>query len=299
MDRNGTKPTMIAMVRCPETRARLQEVANHRGISVVTASDPVVLRATVDAVTPHIVFVEIVPPACVELLVIKDLCDRDPSSSVVALGREPGERAALDAMKAGALDYVPTPATSDELEQAVGTALEAVAGSGAAPLAVERMDCTLVCVPDPMLVESTVDWVMQNTRRYVPAGRQTHLRAALHELLLNAVEHGSLEIYYQEKREALARGTYEELVAARRRDPRFGERRVTVHWAYDKPASRLCYSVMDQGKGFKWKSLLGRSQEPPSPGEANGRGLFLVQGLFPDLMYNERGNEVTLTLPLS
>ncbi len=298
MSHGGCDPAMITMVACPETRARLQEMAEAMGISVVTASDPSVVRATADALTPVMFFLEIVPPGCEALSLIKELCERYPSSPVIALGSEPGDRAALDAMKAGALEYVLISAASEELQRAIRRAQRVgSAGSEGLPT-IERMECTVVCLPDLMLVESTVAWVIQHTTVPLPSNRQMHLRTALQELLLNAIEHGSLEIYYREKQEALARGTYDELVARRRCDPRFAGRRVIVRWVYDKREKLLRYSVIDQGRGFRWKSLLGRSQEPCSTEDANGRGLFLVQELFPDLTYNERGNEVTLTVPL-
>ncbi len=286
------------MVACPETHARLQEAAKAMGISVVTASDPAVMRATADAMTPDVFFVEIVPPGGEALPLIKELCERYPSSPVIALGSEPGDRAALDAMKAGALEYVRIPAASEELQRVIRRAQRVGSAGSEAPPTIERTECTVVCLPDLMLVESTVAWVIQHTPVPLPSDRQMHLRTALQELLLNAIEHGSLEIYYREKQEALARGTYDELVARRRCDPRFAGRRVIVRWVYDKREKLLRYSVIDQGRGFRWKSLLGRSQEPCSPEDANGRGLFLVQELFPDLTYNERGNEVTLTVPL-
>jgi DNA-binding response OmpR family regulator len=289
---------MISMVSCPETRARLYEVAQAMGISVVTANNPTVVRATADAMTPNLLVVEIAPTWDDALPLIEELRERHPSSAIVALGSDPGERTALDALKAGAVEYVHIPAAREELQRVLVRAQQAIPTLVEELPTVERMDGTIVCVPDPVLVESTVVWVIQHTSMGLPPNRRLHLRAALQELVLNAVEHGSLEIYYQEKQAALAQGTYDALVAARRRDPRLAARRVTVRWVYDKRERILRYSVVDEGRGFRWKSLLGRSRQPCPTDEANGRGLFLVQGLFPNLAYNERGNEVTLTVPL-
>lgn len=298
MDRNGAEPTMIAMVSCPETRARLHEVAKNMGVSVVTASDPAVIRTTAEAMTPDLFCVELVPPGQEALSFIEELRDRHPASAVIVVGPDPGERAELDALKAGALAYLHTPTTREDLQRAIRRAQHATESTVKELPAVERMEGAIICEPDPMLVESTVAWMVHHTAVSVPSGRRVHLRAALQELLLNAVEHGSLEIYYQEKQAALARGTYEELVAAKRRDPRLARRRVTVRWMYDKRERVLRYSISDEGRGFRWKSLLARSRTPCATEDANGRGLFLVQGLFPDLAYNDRGNEVTFTVAL-
>jgi len=38
--------------------------------------------------------------------------------------------------------------------------------------------------------------------------------------------------------------------------------------------------------------------ESCSSEDANGRGIFLARSFFPDLRYNEAGNEVTVRVPL-
>ena len=60
----------------------------------------------------------------------------------------------------------------------------------------------------------------------------------------------------------------------------------------------MVYRITDEGAGFNWHSLFGRSRDVTESGAANGRGIFLTHALFPALVYNDRGNEVTLTVPL-
>jgi anti-sigma regulatory factor (Ser/Thr protein kinase) len=129
--------------------------------------------------------------------------------------------------------------------------------------------------------------------------QRLHLQGALQELLFNAIEHGNLEIFYQEKKEALADGCYDQLVAQRLAQTRLRDRRVTIQVLHDKSATQLVYRITDEGKGFKWRSLLTRSQAVLELEGANGRGIFLTRSFFPSLAYNERGNEVTITVPIS
>ena len=84
--------------------------------------------------------------------------------------------------------------------------------------------------------------------------RQLHLRAALQELVMNAVEHGCLELRYHDKIEAMAKDQYDELIQRRRQDVRFRDRRVTIRAIYDKRQQILTYQIADEGKGFNWKS---------------------------------------------
>jgi two-component system, cell cycle response regulator len=74
---------------------------------------------------------------------------------------------------------------------------------------------------------------------------------------------------------------------------------VRIHAAHDTDAKSLVYRITDEGKGFKWQSLLARSQEVCELEGVNGRGIFLARSFFPSLTYNELGNEVALTVELN
>ena len=132
----------------------------------------------------------------------------------------------------------------------------------------------------------------------LPETQRLHLRTTLIELIVNAVEHGSLEIFYQEKHEALGNDQYDSLIAQRRRDPQFARRRVIIRACCDKVARSIRYTITDEGSGFGWNGFLTRSDEPCDSRDANGRGVFLAKAFFPDLTYNEHGTEVTFSVPL-
>jgi anti-sigma regulatory factor (Ser/Thr protein kinase) len=76
------------------------------------------------------------------------------------------------------------------------------------------------------------------------------------------------------------------------------DRSVVIHVLYDKTAKTLRYRIADEGAGFKWRSMLSRTQDACRSEDVNGRGIYLAKSLFPDLTYNDRGNEVTITVPL-
>ncbi len=132
----------------------------------------------------------------------------------------------------------------------------------------------------------------------LPDRQRLQLRTTLIELIVNAVEHGSLEIFYQEKHEALEQDQYDSLIAQRRRDPQFALRRVLVRACCDKVARCIRYTITDEGSGFGWNGFLARSDESCDSRDANGRGVFLAKAFFPGLTYNERGTEVTFSVPL-
>ena len=162
----------------------------------------------------------------------------------------------------------------------------------------ERLEYVLVMDPDPNHVESVVTWLIHETAMGLMEAQQHHLRIALQELIMNAVEHGCFEFQYHGKVDAVGKDRYDELVGQRRQDPRFRNRRVTIRVIYDKPRRILTYKIADEGKGFNWKAWAKPGVEVCPTGDISGRGIFLVHSFFPDIMYNDRGNEVTFTVSL-
>jgi anti-sigma regulatory factor (Ser/Thr protein kinase) len=73
-------------------------------------------------------------------------------------------------------------------------------------------------------------------------------------------------------------------------------RRVTIRAVYDKRQQALTYQISDEGKGFNWKARVGSRYQACPTVDASGRGVFLAQSFFPDLAYNDRGNEVTFAV---
>jgi anti-sigma regulatory factor (Ser/Thr protein kinase) len=188
--------------------------------------------------------------------------------------------------------------TGEELVLALQRARNLMPGDLGDIPGVCRAEYRLTVDSDPTHIPAMISWLIKTTASTLPPVRRLLLRGALQELLFNAIEHGNLEIVYREKQEALAEGRYEQLLARRLAQARLRDRRVRIHVVHDKDANSLVYGITDEGKGFKWQSLLARSQEVCESEGVNGRGVFLARSFFPSLAYNERGNEVTLTVSL-
>jgi anti-sigma regulatory factor (Ser/Thr protein kinase) len=204
----------------------------------------------------------------------------------------------MEGLRAGALDYMQQPIHEEAFAEVLQRAIHRLPVSVDDAPGVERLEYVLVMGPDPSYVESAVTWLVQGTAMGLMDARQLHLRAALQELVMNAVEHGCLELRYHDKIEAMAKDLYDELIRRRRQDPRFRDRRVTIRTIYDKQQQTLTYRIGDEGKGFNWKSHVNLRHDACPTGDASGRGIFLAHSFFPDITYNDRGNEVMFTVPL-
>lgn len=298
MTRHAASPTMLVVDASAETWAMAMEEGKLRGISVITAPDPQVALAMIDMAAPDILMADLFSADQAGLLLIREIRTRSPRTVIIATG-EPGDaETILDVVRAGAGDYLRKPLLVEELGLALDRALWQIPSTIENVPGIEQVDYRLVLGTNPDHVEACVTWLIQQTALTLPEIQRLHLRTTLIELIVNAVEHGSLEILYQEKHEALSTDQFERLIAERRRHPRFARRRVVVQASYDKAHRRLRYAITDEGKGFAWNRFVATPEQPCDSRQANGRGVFLAKAFFPDLTYNERGTEVTFSVPV-
>ncbi|MCE9596571.1 MAG: response regulator [Spirochaetia bacterium] len=112
----------------------------------------------------------------------------------------------------------------------------------------------------------------------------------LHELLINAVEHGNLNISHEEKSALLEQQALGDEIRARLKKPEYSSRRAEI--SFKRKADRLEFEIRDQGRGFDFRKYLSLS--PDRAFSSHGRGIALARNLcFDSLEYSEPGNRVT------
>lgn len=121
-------------------------------------------------------------------------------------------------------------------------------------------------------------------------GELEAIRASLHEMILNAIEHGNLEINYDEKSVLMeSPDGWRAEVLRRATSPEFHGRTVTIE-CENSPQS-VMFRVTDQGNGFVHDDL-------PDPTQfthvLHGRGILIARVHMDQVFYNEKGNQVTL-----
>ena len=115
------------------------------------------------------------------------------------------------------------------------------------------------------------------------------IEPGLYELLLNAVEHGCLEIGHDLKTRLLHHGTWDMEVARRQSLPHNREKHVEVVIA--RRSEGIFVVITDPGAGFDWKSWI--TVDPARAGDSHGRGIARARGLsFDSIAFNAEGNQV-------
>ena len=290
--------TLLVVADNTNTQAVILEHAKAQGHSVISASTPALGLSTFDMTQPDIVVMDLFLPEQDGIMLVKQIHERRPTCPVVLLTDAGQGESTMEGLRAGALDYVQQPIDEAAFAQVLQRAIHRLPVSVDDARGVERLEYVLVMGTDPSFVESTVTWLIQGTAMGLMESRQLHLRAALQELVMNAVEHGCLELRYHDKIDAMAQDQYDELIQQRRTEAHFRDRRVTIRATCDKRQQVLTYRIADEGKGFNWRSRMKSGLDVCPTGDASGRGIFLAHSFFPDITYNDKGNEVMFTVSL-
>ncbi len=129
--------------------------------------------------------------------------------------------------------------------------------------------------------------------KYLNPAKVKLLRIALREILINAIEHGNLDISFKEKSESLADDNYMKLISVRQRDKKYKDKKVTVDYSIDK--NKLICRITDDGNGFDHKKILSMSAEEINDKSLqHGRGINMSRQIFDVIKYNNKGNQVLL-----
>ena len=117
----------------------------------------------------------------------------------------------------------------------------------------------------------------------------------LSELLTNAIEHGNLEISYDDKTALIEKDNWLNEVEARLEMPLYKERKASIE--IQRTENELRYIVRDDGSGFDWQKYV--DLDPERAFDNHGRGIITAKMYaFDGLEYRGNGNEVIAVVSL-
>ena len=111
------------------------------------------------------------------------------------------------------------------------------------------------------------------------------------ELLINAVEHGNLNITYEEKSRLRDENRWDEEIAKRLSEPEYARRYVEVHYRRDPAGVEVV--ITDEGEGFDWQKYMDMDADRAF--DTHGRGIAMSRMIsFDSIEYRGKGNEVVV-----
>ncbi|HOJ29184.1 MAG TPA: ATP-binding protein [Spirochaetota bacterium] len=132
----------------------------------------------------------------------------------------------------------------------------------------------------------------RNLEPYLEKREIIRIQLGLQEAIINAIEHGNLEIDFETKsRLKKMEGNYWDHVLDICNKDHLEKRKIKVQ--YHLFIDCVKYIITDEGKGFDWKQYVRAAPDGNLIHTYHGVGLTMLQDIF-EVSFNEKGNEITL-----
>ncbi len=132
----------------------------------------------------------------------------------------------------------------------------------------------------------------RNLEPYLEKREIIRIQLGLQEAIINAIEHGNLEIDFETKsRLKKMEGNYWDHVLDECNKENLETRKITVK--YFLSSDHVKYTIADEGRGFDWKQYMNTTPNGNLIYNYHGVGFAMLQDVF-ELSFNEKGNEITL-----
>jgi len=224
-------------------------------------------------------------------VVVKEIKQIDRDVPIIIITGFSDPQLILSAMKNGACDLLKKPFKPNDLKFLINK-IETLFRKIKVKLSssfVQWEKRHLIIRNDIRIIRSVVDFIFSNID-YISEDI-SFMKIGLQEVLINAIEHGNLEISNNEKKELLDRGDYNKILSERAQKPAYRDRFVDME-IFSTP-EYLKITIQDMGKGFDRTQILDPTK-PENFLEEYGKGIFMAMHAFDDVEYNDMGNGVTL-----
>ena len=135
--------------------------------------------------------------------------------------------------------------------------------------------------------------ITRNLKKYISPAEIRMIQLALREIIINAIEHGNLNISFEEKSAAIMDERYFSLIRERQTSPETRDKKVAIEYSIN--SEQIVYTITDEGEGFRYDEYLSTANETVNNEFIpHGRGLLMTRNIFDEVKFNEKGNTVIL-----
>jgi CheY-like chemotaxis protein/anti-sigma regulatory factor (Ser/Thr protein kinase) len=250
--------------------------------------------ATIDRESPAVVLTDLVMPDMEGLELVKQVRSQHPQISVILVTAYGSEEVAMEALRAGAANYIPKKRLARDLVPTIRQALSIAAMTRERRRIVRcmvRRESDFVLDNDPELILPLLKLLHEEIAglNLGDAGCQLQVGIALQEALYNALFHGNLEVSSDLRQED--ERLFDALAEERRFVEPYRSRRIRVQVALDRASAR--FVITDQGPGFD-TSIFNLPVQPEDLNRIGGRGLLLIRTFIDQVSFNASGNQITM-----
>ncbi len=280
-------------------RTTLAKVLRKEGYDVVEGADGEEAVRLARERRPSLILLDIDMPRKSGLEALEEIREADPDVPVVIVtaSDEPGH--GREALELGAVNFLRKPYDVQEVRfvaERILAALREEADIRPALRMLRERRTALEIGNDLALLSKVVAFLGHELKLHYPGYDvpATDVKLALYEALANAVEHGNLEISYDEKTKALeSEGGITRLIGERASAQPYKDRTVLLDASYE--VGRVVYRIRDAGRGFRHEAI-AQEKSLGDTSALHGRGILLIKHYMDEVRWNREGNEVVMTL---
>lgn len=216
-----------------------------------------------------------------------------PDAIIIMLTAFNSEEYVVEAMKLGANNYLKKPVLKNNLITLLRKYDSVIASRKSEKKIqgfIKKHNFNITFKSNIEIIPSIVNYLVTEIEGVFAEEVLLDIKLGLGELILNAVEHGNLEISFIEKSNAVQNDQLQQLYYVRLSDPDLRRRTVQIDFAMNEEQCE--WTITDEGDGFDPESI-------PNPISddgilrLHGRGIFICKFQFDSLLYQDIGNKVT------
>lgn len=201
-----------------------------------------------------------------------------------------GDDAIAEGIKAGAYYYLTKPFKKETLLAVVNSALEISRITSKVNDLIPQKHGALALLESGQFKFQTIEEAQQLATLVAQyAAEPEKAIKGVAELLINAVEHGNLQITIEGKADLLLSGKWHEEVSKRLSLEENKSKYATMNLLTN--GDELEVRIKDMGKGFDWNDFLQLTPERATL--PNGRGITMARQFLKDVKFEDNGSSVT------
>jgi len=290
---NLGKPKVLIVDDEEVLRNILARFMNKAGYETLEAKDGKQAIELYKISKPFIVLSDIMMPKMDGLTLLKEIKKIDSRAMVVLMTGYGNEDILLDALRGGAMNFFKKPFNFQEIIKFVENALKHRSEPDLGELFSEHLieeTKTFIFPTGETNILPIVNQISLHLKKIAEDSEILNLKIGIEEMISNAIEHGNLGITMRQKQSALENGKWGEFLRERLGTDNNRNKKVTIKSHLKDDNFEI--SVKDEGNGFDWKALPVLS--PDNLLNYNGRGIFLTKIYYDEVVFNKKGNTVTL-----
>lgn len=243
---------------------------------------------------PDIVLTDLVMPEVDGLELVSQINKSYRGLPVILMTAHGNEEIAVTALKTGAASYVPKKNLSRDLEETVMSVMSVAQMEQAEQMVFDsltRVELTFELGNDMTALRPLIAYMQSQMRQLSLCDESDVIRisTALQEALVNAIEHGNLEL--DSALRELKDNTYSKLGSQRRGLAPYKDRKVHVTAVFDR--DQAAWTIRDEGGGFDPQTLPDPT-DPANMQRVSGRGLLLIRTFMDEVSFGGRANEICM-----